>query len=100
MSRGPGAKERRLHNKAVRIRERDGDDCWLCRQEIDFTLTGDDEVWGPSLDHVIPRENGGTWADENIRLAHRQCNASRRDLYPHTLPGGAEGRVAVKTWAR
>jgi 5-methylcytosine-specific restriction endonuclease McrA len=53
-----------------------GDNCWLCGLPIDFDLPRlHPKAW--SLDHIVPRGNGGTNANPNIRLAHRQCNHSR-----------------------
>lgn len=48
------------------ILRRDGWVCWLCGQD------GADTV-----DHVIPRSRGGESSDDNLRAAHRSCNARR-----------------------
>ena len=58
------------------LRERDGDDCWLCRELIDFSLEPG-HPRGRSVDHVRPRIAGGQNVLANIRLAHRQCNERR-----------------------
>jgi len=53
--------------KRRRILERDLYLCWLCG--------------GPgadSVDHVIPRVQGGTNEDANLRAAHLGCNSGRR----------------------
>lgn len=59
-----------------------GPDCFLChnpfKDEVDITF-----------DHWIPRSRGGTWDIENLRLAHKRCNALKGDLMPNpdgTLP--------------
>lgn len=59
-----------------------GPDCFLChnpfKEESDITF-----------DHWIPRSKGGTWDIENLRLAHKRCNALKGDLMPNpdgTLP--------------
>jgi HNH endonuclease len=61
------------------LRERDGDDCWLCATVVPME---DENPPGPlqsTRDHVIPKRLGGRdWA-ENIRLAHRLCNNRRPD---------------------
>lgn len=31
----------------------------------------------PSLDHQIPQSLGGTWVQENLRMAHTNCNRMR-----------------------
>lgn len=59
------------------LRRRDGDDCWLCKMPIDFTITSRDDPWHWSRDHFIPRSLGGSSALENLRLAHRWCNSRR-----------------------
>ena len=59
---------------------RDKGICWICGQMCDY---GDYErkngyfVAGnryPSIDHVIPRCEGGEHSWANIKLAHRICN--------------------------
>ena len=49
--------------------------CWICGQPVDKTLTGPE---GPSVDHVIPRRDGGTNQLDNLRLAHLRCNSARQ----------------------
>ena len=53
------------------ILERDGGVCWICG------LDGAD-----SVDHVIPRNQGGgdTW--DNLRAAHLGCNVKRERTAP------------------
>lgn len=58
------------------LMERDGPDCFLCKKEfkngkVDMTF-----------DHWIPQCKGGTWDLENLRLAHKKCNAQKGDLVP------------------
>jgi len=70
------------HSRAVarqvaRLRRRDGDDCWLCREPIDFGIEDDDDDWHWSRDHFIPRSLGGPNTTENMRLAHKWCNSHR-----------------------
>jgi hypothetical protein len=62
----------------VLVRQRDGDDCCVCLEPIDFTkLPG--TWWGPSLEHVIPVAAGGSRCDlENLRLSHAlPCNSHK-----------------------
>ncbi len=56
---------------------RDEDICWLCGVVVDKRLPGTDPN-GPTVDHVVPRENGGTNDLGNLRLAHLRCNSARR----------------------
>jgi 5-methylcytosine-specific restriction endonuclease McrA len=58
---------------------RDGEDCWLCGQRLDFDAPPNDNYY-PSIDHVICRARGGTDEMSNLRLAHRVCN-SRKDSH-------------------
>ena len=58
------------------IYERDEWVCWICNERV--VRDGDPNAdHAPSLDHVRPRALGGTHADENLRCAHRVCNARR-----------------------
>jgi hypothetical protein len=72
----------RSRNRIHEVAERDGWDCHLCREPIDPDLHAVSEhaVQHPmeaTLDHVIPRSEGGTRNIENLRLAHRCCNMQR-----------------------
>jgi 5-methylcytosine-specific restriction endonuclease McrA len=56
-----------------RVLRRDLGICWLCGKP-----------GANSVDHVIPRIDGGTHHDSNLRAAHIVCNArkGRRDGLP------------------
>ncbi len=60
-----------------RIGKRDGWVCWLCLETVD----PDEQKWAwkATIDHVVPRGDGGTNDDSNLRLAHMWCNNERRD---------------------
>jgi hypothetical protein len=53
--------------------------CHLCGEEV----SDDPMIWTdkskPSLDHIIPRSEGGDDYPSNIRLAHLSCNKARGD---------------------
>jgi len=69
---------RRRETKRKKLRERDGDHCWICRQPMDFKGS----AIGPefaTIDHVVPRSQGGSHDIGNLRLAHRRCNLARAD---------------------
>ena len=51
---------------------RDGDRCCYCSEQFGPDLP-------PTLEHVIPRSQGGTWATKNLRLACGPCNNTRGD---------------------
>lgn len=60
-----------------RIYERDAWTCHLCDKPVPSNLEWDNETWQPdypSLDHVIPRSQGGQDTEDNLRLAHFECN--------------------------
>lgn len=64
------------------LTKRDGYFCFLCKGDF----SPHDEV---TLDHWHPRSKGGGWEPENLRLAHKRCNALKGDIVPNadgTLP--------------
>lgn len=73
-----------------RLRERDGDHCWLCLEPIDFTIDSMEDPMRPSRDHVVPVARGGTDELGNMRLAHAGCNSERDTGDP---PLGSVGRA-------
>lgn len=89
MPRGFRGGERRARAVA-RLIERDGDRCWYCG----FTFT-DDGIRACTIDHVVPRSQGGTNAVENLRLACWYCNAWR-----NRLPSGEFERSTLLTQRR
>jgi 5-methylcytosine-specific restriction endonuclease McrA len=55
------------------------DCCWLCGLFVDKGLPFLD-AWAAVVDEVIPVSKGGSpLARDNVRLAHRRCNAVRGD---------------------
>jgi 5-methylcytosine-specific restriction endonuclease McrA len=61
------------------IVQRDGLDCHICLEPIDYTLPWQD---GASLtvDHLIPVSDIRSFHGlENLKLAHRRCNLNRSD---------------------
>lgn len=69
------AKEQAVETDEVNYRtvlERDGFWCYICEQNIDYTIKK-----GPaslSFDHVIPLSRGGSHTSENISPVHLVCN--------------------------
>ena len=61
--------------RVAKVTERDGPDCFLCKQP--FTSSTD-----LTLDHWIPQSKGGTWDLSNLRLAHLKCNSLKGDTMP------------------
>ena len=58
------------------IYTRDRWECQLCGERVDPALPYNHD-WAASLDHIVPRSEGGDHSDANLRLAHRWCNAVR-----------------------
>jgi 5-methylcytosine-specific restriction endonuclease McrA len=83
--------------RVMKLRLRDGDNCQLCGQLIDFTLPmdgsepgtrGNDRL-GASIDHRIPLAAGGSSHLANLQLAHGICNnrkGSKRDWWANSPP--------------
>jgi 5-methylcytosine-specific restriction endonuclease McrA len=73
---------------------RDGFICQLCFAPVDKDA-GPSTDYYPSLDHIIPRSQGGTDEETNLHTAHRICNSIRRDL-----PLDAARELFLPDWAR
>lgn len=78
MAEQPG-RPRHSVRQAIKIKllVRDGLACWWCNKP--FRL---DDM--PTIEHVEPVSNGGTWALSNLRLTHEECNKFRSNHYPLT----------------
>jgi hypothetical protein len=63
------------------LADRDGNDCHLCGDAVDMTVSGM-QPYGPTIDHVVPVSKGGRTEMSNCKLAHRHCNVTRgnRDI--------------------
>lgn len=84
------------HREAIFARDKGV--CWLCAQ-----MVAEDEPY--DVDHVIPRELGGSDGDENLRIAHKPCHRekSKADVKAiaksnrlHRANGPAEDRRQTK----
>lgn len=60
----------------LRIYRRDRWVCQLCHERVSESLTRSNPMDGmaASLDHIIPRSDGGSDDPANLQLAHRRCN--------------------------
>lgn len=56
------------------LRQRDGDECWICLKPT----TLDDQT----IDHWIPESLGGSDELVNLRLVHAACNRRRGNTLP------------------
>lgn len=71
-------KPRRWRKHAEAVHNRDAWTCWLCGTPTSPKWTFGDPL-SPTLDHLIPRSQGGTDGPDNLATAHAICNALRSD---------------------
>lgn len=64
------------HATRLYVLERDGWRCQICRRSIPTTVTVPHPKAG-TVDHVVPRSQGGSHDRANLRAAHFQCNWKR-----------------------
>lgn len=81
MKRSSNSKQRR--RMVSIIRERDGDNCWVCGKYMRFPEIRKMNPFLATLDHVRPLYDGGADKINNIRLAHLRCNTRRRAMDGH-----------------
>lgn len=62
----------------ARIYFRDSGECQICFQSIDTAIKYPHPM-SLSLDHILPRSQGGTDAAHNLRATHLVCNVRRSD---------------------
>jgi len=60
-------------SKQDQLRARDGDDCWLCFEPINFRAVSNSKK-APTLEHLEPTSLGGSNALDNLVLCHPGCN--------------------------
>lgn len=93
-----------------RIHTRDDGVCHLCGGEVAYPSRRRPEVFTKryaTLDHVVPKSQGGRNDDSNLRLAHWACNQLRDDgpvpEEPYPMPGpgvvGARNLRRRRNWA-
>ena len=63
---------------AKQLAARDGSDCSICGDAVDFELKWPDR-FSPSVDHVYPYSLGGGNEASNLALAHLTCNISKKN---------------------
>jgi 5-methylcytosine-specific restriction endonuclease McrA len=64
-----------LRRKRAKLFERQGGICPICQNTIKWHAGIQAER--PTLDHIIPKSMGGTYAMGNLRLVHWLCNNQR-----------------------
>lgn len=75
----PCRKQNKFGMNVRELARRDGTNCAICGEEIDMTLKRPASMFGPSVDHIVPRAHGGSDDPENLQLAHYWCNAVKSD---------------------
>ena len=84
------------------VAERQGGKCWLCgtrtypddRRRVDVG----EERYGatyPTVDYVVPIDRGGTYENENVRIAHVHCARVRAQNPARTEFGSPKRTYAV-----
>ena len=73
------------HFTSSDVRERAGDDCYLCGEPIDFDLRYPDPM-SPSLDHITPISRGGGHILANAAMTHLVCNIRKGARAPKRHP--------------
>lgn len=71
----------------MRLRERDGDNCWICGECMDFRAIDGGSRISASIDHVVPKRVGGSHLMKNLKLAHSHCNVARTAEAPKANTG-------------
>lgn len=65
------------HYTLADIAARDGFRCGLCRRKVNMALTVPHRR-APTVDHIVPRANGGHDVRVNVQLAHFICNSRKQ----------------------
>lgn len=65
------------------LTERDGFHCHYCGITLEQSTPPDFNPRGVSLDHIIPRIEGGADDLDNLVLCCRQCNAYKKTAHYH-----------------
>jgi 5-methylcytosine-specific restriction endonuclease McrA len=67
--------------KFAKLKEIHGDRCWRCNHPMRFEgLPNCGKA--ATIEHLVPRSKGGTWALDNLRLCHVGCNRYLADRPP------------------
>ncbi len=86
----------------AKIGERDGWKCAICGDNV-MKFRIQNHPLAPSLDHIVPVRDGGTYVQNNLRLTHTKCNnedgvrydpnypKERLDAYIQRSSDGSEG---------
>ena len=61
----------------IKVFERDGWKCHLCKKHTPRELRGTIKNMAPELDHIIPLAQGGSHTWDNVACACRKCNGAK-----------------------
>ena len=86
-------------DRRQQLRERDGDNCWICGEPMDFTAPPHYKL-AVTIDHVIPRAAGGRSLLKNLRLAHSKCNNRKGAVHNGVDYARIRDREAARRIAR
>ena len=66
------------------IGDRDGWVCQICFRQVDQAMRSEQRWSGfyPTLDHIMPLEQGGKHTPANVQLTHKQCNEDKDNFRP------------------
>ena len=96
---------RDVHRKRASLRRSLGDVCPDCGIKMSFDLRHARTHKYATLDHIVPKVDGGTGALTNLRLCCKSCNSRRgsrpltrrqlsaRNKSPNPAPGGDRSGV-------
>ena len=73
--------------RRLRIRRRDNDLCQECLRQGRITGVGD-KPFSAFCDHIVPKVDGGTDADENLQTLCRACHTAKTDREKNRGRGG------------
>lgn len=80
---GKAARRARLKNvrrepiDPIKVFERDGWKCHICKKHTPRRLRGTIEDMAPEMDHIIPLAQGGSHTWDNVACACRKCNSGK-----------------------
>lgn len=75
----PCRKQNKFGMNVRELANRDGTDCRICGETVNMALKRPSSLFGPSVDHIVPRAHGGSDDSTNLQLAHYWCNAVKSD---------------------
>lgn len=84
MKRASKKNSKEKRRRRASLRKRDGDNCWLCGEPMEFDSPTHRAERGDrfaTIDHVVERSKGGANALSNLRLAHQICNKERSEKW-------------------